>query len=99
MQAAICELVVANRTLANEGLVDAFGHISIRHPENFGRYFLSRSRSPGPVTEDDIIEFDLDSNRLDGADRAVYAERFIPGCLSIKLGRTSCRCATAMPTR
>ena len=50
--AAIRDLVVANRILGNEGVVDAFGHISIRHPENAGRYFLACSRSPGLVTED-----------------------------------------------
>ena len=77
----IRDLVVANRILGNEGVVDAFGHISIRHPENAGRYFLACSRSPGLVTEDDIVEFDLDSNRLDGTSRAIYAERFIHGCL------------------
>ena len=81
VQAAVRDLVVANRILGNEGVVDAFGHISIRHPENAGRYFLACSRSPGLVTEDDIVEFDLDSNRLDGTTRAIYAERFIHGCL------------------
>ena len=81
VKAAVRDLVVANRILGNEGVVDAFGHISIRHPENAGRYFLACSRSPGLVTEDDIVEFDLDSNRLDGTDRAIYAERFIHGCL------------------
>ena len=73
--------MVANRILGNEGVVDAFGHISIRHPENPERYFLACSRSPGLVTEDDIVEFDLDSNRLDGTIRAIYAERFIHGCI------------------
>ena len=81
VQAAIRELVVANRILAHEGVVDAFGHISIRHPENAGRYFLACSRSPGLVIEDDIVEFDLTSNRLDQTSRAIYAERFIHGCL------------------
>ena len=81
VQAAIRELVVANRILGNEGVVDAFGHISLRHPENAGRYFLACSRAPNLVTEDDIVEFDLDSNRLDGTNRAIYAERFIHGCL------------------
>jgi HCOMODA/2-hydroxy-3-carboxy-muconic semialdehyde decarboxylase len=81
VQAAIGELVMANRILGNEGVVDAFGHISIRHPENAGRYFLAYSRSPGLVTEADIVEFDIDSNRLDGTNRAIYAERFIHGCL------------------
>jgi ribulose-5-phosphate 4-epimerase/fuculose-1-phosphate aldolase len=78
---AIRELVVANRILGNEGVVDAFGHISVRHSDNAGRYFLACSRSPGLVTEEDIVEFDLDSNRLDDTDRAIYAERFIHGCI------------------
>ena len=81
VQAAIRELVMANRILGNEGVVDAFGHISLRHPVNAGCYLLACSRSPGLVTEDDIVELDLDSNRLDGANRAIYAERFIHGCL------------------
>jgi ribulose-5-phosphate 4-epimerase/fuculose-1-phosphate aldolase len=78
---AIRELVVANRILANEGVVDAFGHISVRHPDNTGRYLLACSRSPGLVTAEDIVAFDLDSNRLDDTDRAIYAERFIHGCI------------------
>jgi HCOMODA/2-hydroxy-3-carboxy-muconic semialdehyde decarboxylase len=80
-KAAIRDLMVANRILGNEGVVDAFGHISVRHPDNAERYFLACSRSPGLVTEDDIVEFDLDSNRLDGTSRAIYAERFIHGCI------------------
>lgn len=81
VETAICDLVVANRILGNEGVVDAFGHISVRHPANAQRYFLARSRSPGLVTVDDIVEFDLDSNRLDNTERAIYAERFIHGCI------------------
>jgi ribulose-5-phosphate 4-epimerase/fuculose-1-phosphate aldolase len=80
-KSAIFDLMVANRILANEGVVDAFGHISVRNPDNAGRYFLACSRSPGLVTEEDIIEFELDSNRLDNTDRAIYAERFIHGCI------------------
>ena len=80
-KSAIHELMVANRILANEGVVDAFGHISVRNPDNAGRYFLACSRSPGLVTEEDIVEFELDSNRLDNTDRAIYAERFIHGCI------------------
>jgi ribulose-5-phosphate 4-epimerase/fuculose-1-phosphate aldolase len=80
-KSAIRDLMIANRILANEGVVDAFGHISVRNPDTAGRYFLARSRSPGLVTEDDIVEFDLDSNRLDNTDRAIYAERFIHGCI------------------
>jgi ribulose-5-phosphate 4-epimerase/fuculose-1-phosphate aldolase len=80
-KSAIRDLMIANRILANEGVVDAFGHISVRNPDTAGRYFLACSRSPGLVTEDDIVEFDLDSNRLDNTDRAIYAERFIHGCI------------------
>ncbi len=81
VKTAIRDLMLANRILGNEGVVDAFGHVSIRHPVNAERYFLARSRSPGLVTEDDIVEFDLDSNRLDNTERAIYAERFIHGCI------------------
>ena len=62
--AAIRDLVVANHILGNEGVVDAFGHISIRHPENAGRYFLACSRSPGLVTEDDIVDLPEDEEIL-----------------------------------
>ena len=81
VQAAIRDLVVANRILANEGVVDAFGHISIRHPENPGQYFLARSRSPELVEDEDLIEFDLDSNAVDLGNRLPYAERYIHGCI------------------
>jgi ribulose-5-phosphate 4-epimerase/fuculose-1-phosphate aldolase len=71
----------ANRILGNEGVVDALGHVSLRHPEEDGRYLLSCSRSLALVTEDDIMEFDLDSNPLDQRGRTMYAERAIHGCL------------------
>lgn len=79
-EAAIHTLVIANRILGREGVVDAFGHVSVRHPGNPGRYFLSRSRSPELVVESDIMEFDLDSNAIDQRGRTVYSERFIHGC-------------------
>ena len=50
------DLVRANRILANEGIVDAWGHISVRNPDNPETYFLSRSRSPELVTMEDVIE-------------------------------------------
>jgi HCOMODA/2-hydroxy-3-carboxy-muconic semialdehyde decarboxylase len=55
------ELALANRIVANEGVIDAFGHVSMRHPDNPKRYLLSRSRAPELVTPDDFIEYDLDS--------------------------------------
>jgi ribulose-5-phosphate 4-epimerase/fuculose-1-phosphate aldolase len=73
------ELAVANRILAREGVIDAFGHVSLRHPENPGRYFLSRSRSPELVEPDDILEFDLDSQPMTPPSVHLYAERVIHG--------------------
>ena len=58
------ELALANRIVANEGIIDAFGHVSMRHPENPRRYLLSRSRAPELVTPDDFIEYDLESQPL-----------------------------------
>jgi HCOMODA/2-hydroxy-3-carboxy-muconic semialdehyde decarboxylase len=73
------ELAVANRILATEGVIDAFGHVSIRHPGDPGRYFLSRSRSPELVEADDILEFDLDSQPVAPPSAHLYAERVIHG--------------------
>lgn len=75
------ELAIANRILAREGVVDAFGHISMRHPRNPDRYLLSRSRAPELITPDDIMEFSLDGVAVDGRDRTPYGERFIHGAI------------------
>ena len=60
MDYSIQQLVLANRVLANENVIDGFGHVSVRHPTNPDRFLLSRSRSPEVVTRDDIMEFELD---------------------------------------
>jgi ribulose-5-phosphate 4-epimerase/fuculose-1-phosphate aldolase len=73
------DLVTANRILAHEEVVDAYGHISVRHPDRPDRFFLSGSRSPELVTLDDIIEYDLDCNPIDQRGRAQYTERPIHG--------------------
>src|SRR5437588_1380165 len=75
------ELVTANRILAREGVVDSFGHISVRHPDNPQRYLLSRSRAPDCIESGDIMEFTLDGTPLDPRGRASYLERFIHGAL------------------
>src|SRR2546430_2197937 len=75
------ELVTANRILAREGVVDSFGHISVRHPDNPQRYLLSRSRAPDCIERDDIMEFTLDGTPVDPRGRAPYLERFIHGAL------------------
>ena len=71
------ELVLANRILASQGVVDAFGHVSVRNPDNPKRFFLSRSRSPELVEMSDIMEFDFEGNITDGRTDPGYHERFI----------------------
>lgn len=78
---ALEELVTANRILAREGIVDAFGHVSIRHPANPERYCLSRARAPECIETPDIMQFALDGTAIDPAGRKPYAERFIHGAI------------------
>src|SRR5471032_3266050 len=76
---ARAELALANRIVAHEGVIDAFGHVSMRHPDNPGRYFLSRSRAPELVTPEDFIEYDLESQPLHDPGIGQYSERVIHG--------------------
>jgi HCOMODA/2-hydroxy-3-carboxy-muconic semialdehyde decarboxylase len=73
------DLVIANRILAHEGVVDAYGHVSIRHPDHPDRYFLSRSRAPELVETGDLMEFTLEGEPLDQQGRELYSERPIHG--------------------
>lgn len=75
--AAIDDLVVGSRVLADLGVVDAFGHVSARDPGNPNRFLMSRSLAPALVTADDVMEFDLDGNAVDAKGRTVFLERFI----------------------
>ncbi len=77
--AVIEDLVAANRILADQGVLDGFGHVSIRHPNAPERYFLSRSKAPAIITAEDIMEYDLNSNPVDQRGRLMYIERFIHG--------------------
>jgi ribulose-5-phosphate 4-epimerase/fuculose-1-phosphate aldolase len=77
--AIIDDLVAANRILARHDVLDAWGHVSIRHPANAERYLLSRARAPALVAAGDIMEFDLDSNPVDQRGRRMFLERFIHG--------------------
>jgi ribulose-5-phosphate 4-epimerase/fuculose-1-phosphate aldolase len=81
LAALLEDLVTANRILAHEGVVDGYGHVSLRHPERPDRFFMSRSRSPELVTLDDIMEFDLDCNPIDQRGRTMYGERPIHGAI------------------
>ena len=75
------ELVLANRILARENVIDDFGHVSVRNPVDPNRYFLSRSRSPEIVDRADIMEFTLEGEPIDAQGRKPYAERAIHGAV------------------
>jgi ribulose-5-phosphate 4-epimerase/fuculose-1-phosphate aldolase len=77
--AIIDDLVIANRILADQNVLDGFGHISVRHPNNSDRYLMARSIAPALVTATDIMEYDLDSNPVDAKGRVSFLERFIHG--------------------
>ena len=77
--ALLDDLVAANRILYDQGVVDGFGHVSVRHDKDPNRYLLSRSMAPALVTRDDILEYDLDSVPADARGRTSYLERFIHG--------------------
>jgi ribulose-5-phosphate 4-epimerase/fuculose-1-phosphate aldolase len=73
------QLACANLMIANEGVLDAFGHVTLRHPTDPGRYLMSRSRAPELVEPDDILEFTLDSKPVNPTDLRLYGERVIHG--------------------
>jgi HCOMODA/2-hydroxy-3-carboxy-muconic semialdehyde decarboxylase len=73
------DLVAANRILAAFGVIDAYGHVSLRSPDNPQRYYLARSIAPELVLEKDLLEYDLDSNPIDARGHESVRERFIHG--------------------
>ena len=75
------ELALASRILANEGVLDASGHVSLRHPGDPGRCLLPRSRSPQLIEPADVLEFTLDSEPVKPATEKLFAERVIHGCI------------------
>ena len=93
LEAKLDELVTANRILGRENVCDAFGHVSIRHPDRDDRYFLSRSRAPERIEVDDLMEFTLDGDPIDQKGRSPYAERFITA-RSTQKGQTFTRWST-----
>jgi HCOMODA/2-hydroxy-3-carboxy-muconic semialdehyde decarboxylase len=80
LERSIGDLVIANRILAKENVVDGYGHVSIRHPSTPDRYLLSRSLSPEFVSRTDIIEYRLDGEPV-GDNRPGYLERYIHGAI------------------
>jgi ribulose-5-phosphate 4-epimerase/fuculose-1-phosphate aldolase len=75
----VADLVTANHILYDQHVVDAFGHVSVRHDKREDRFLLARNMAPALVTAADIVEFDLDGNPIDAGGRSVYLERFIHG--------------------
>src|SRR5215469_9569383 len=71
------DLVIANRVLAREDVVDAYGHVSVRHPDNPKRFLISRSVAPELVGSDDIVELDLEGQPVRDDGPSLYLERFI----------------------
>lgn len=76
-QQVIDDLVTANRILARFGVLDGFGHVSVRHPDNPAHFLLSRSLAPELVTAQDIMEFDETSETAAADGRKPYLERYI----------------------
>ncbi|HWF37487.1 MAG TPA: class II aldolase/adducin family protein [Candidatus Acidoferrales bacterium] len=81
LQGTIEQLVIANRILAQKGVLDSFGHVSARHPENSERYLMSRARSARVVEKEDILEYTLDSKAIDSRGFRLFGERPIHGCI------------------
>ena len=76
-QQVLEDLALANHILVNQGVLDGFGHISVRHPQKPDRFFIARSMAPALVEVADIVEVDLEGNVHDAQGRRTYVERFI----------------------
>jgi ribulose-5-phosphate 4-epimerase/fuculose-1-phosphate aldolase len=77
LDSLIQDLVIANRILAREDVVDAYGHVSVRHPDNPHRFLIARSLAPELVGPADIVELDLDGQPMRDDGQKLYLERFI----------------------
>ncbi|NML44673.1 class II aldolase/adducin family protein [Ramlibacter sp. G-1-2-2] len=80
-QQLVDDLVVANHILFHQGVVDAFGHVSVRHDKNPEHFLLARNMAPGTVGAEDIVTYTHDGTPLDADGRRVYLERFIHGSI------------------
>ena len=73
------DLAAASRILADQGVFDAAGHVSMRHPHHPERFLMSRSLAPALVTADDIMEFTLECEACEARGRTGFIERFLHG--------------------
>jgi HCOMODA/2-hydroxy-3-carboxy-muconic semialdehyde decarboxylase len=78
-QQCIDDVVKGNHILVRRGVLDSYGHISVRSPDDPGRFFLARAMAPATVEAGDIVELDLDGNPVHPESRKLYLERFIHG--------------------
>jgi ribulose-5-phosphate 4-epimerase/fuculose-1-phosphate aldolase len=90
-QSLLEELVTANRILANVGVLDSFGHVSIRNPDNPETFFLSRARAPAIIEAGDIMEFTLQGESVGAEPGKPYSERFIHAGIYEARPRDQCR--------
>ena len=81
--ALIQDLVIANRILASEEVVDAYGHVSVRHPDNPNRFLIARSLAPKLVGPEDIVALDPNGQPVRDEDRSLYLERFIHAAIFV----------------
>lgn len=81
LRALLTDLVIANRILAHEDVLDGYGHVSVRHPHDSTRYFMARSRSPELVKLDDILEYHLDGEPVVPSNVPMFVERAIHGAV------------------
>jgi HCOMODA/2-hydroxy-3-carboxy-muconic semialdehyde decarboxylase len=79
LETVIRDLVIANHILAHEDVLDAYGHVSMRHPERPDRFLISCSRAPELVQPSDIGEYDFEGKLVSNMDHKPYLERFIHG--------------------
>lgn len=75
--ALVEDLVAAYRALAQQGVLDGYGHVTARHDRDPNRFLMSRSLAPELVTANDLLEFDLEGNPVNARGQALYSERFI----------------------
>lgn len=78
-RALLEDLAAASRILADQGVFDAYGHVSMRHPGDPERFLISRSQAPALVQADDIMELDLDGEPCGGDGRPMFLERYLHG--------------------
>jgi ribulose-5-phosphate 4-epimerase/fuculose-1-phosphate aldolase len=78
-RATLEDLAAANRILVDQGVFDAAGHVSTRHPGHPQRFLMARALAPQMITADDIMEFDLDCNAIDAGGRRGFIERYLHG--------------------